>query len=982
MTEEGAKRSRLREWLHPKLQGATGHFALWIVPVAVALFTLFALLGLPSLYPSHQESPLYFRSLPLEAGHRTPGEAAAALQTMPQRKQAAFHDGAWIAIELPELARTQPTAIDFPARGAEAITCWRRDTMQKLGSVRGRQLEGAMRANRVGYALMLGQNETYRGASFTDLVCEARYSRPVSFTAALWSIPELRAASDHFHRGVALLDGGMATLAVFLAILALRTREWAYLLAAAWVVGNLRLGSYALGWDSLWFGHVIPAEWQPTLRNLTLAAYFLVTLSLFARLFPQESSRHPAVFGAMQAAGFAQLAAAAFLPWAVFQPLGAVIWAAAVGTMLQLLGRNVTSQPQRLVSLHFLALAAATGIVMTSLVLTLLGQDSLFDSYPGIVAVILANVLVALTVVNAIRNDTKQRLHTQTRLVASYALAPLGMFTLDARKGRFVQMDPIMREMLGLKEDSGTLPAWADFFAPQNWSQVVAATAEGRETEIHMAGERGSPQGSRHFALRAAMVGSQIEGSLQDITARTQAMSALRDMVDNDPLTNTLNRRGIEKQLEQVLTTLQQDSGPSSLAYMDLDHFKRINGLFGHTSGDEILKQVSAKLRQILTEKQPLGRIGSDEFVILFPGMGADDARRTAEQIIESLNDTSYQVGHRYFHVRSAIGVVELHAGMDAPSAISAASRACRDARKHHQDVVVYAQDSTELQAHAEELRLFDQLEGGASPKGLYLEMQPIMALHHPDESLNFEILLRVRDSQGRLIPTGQIVSSAEENGTVTIIDKWVVAATLEWLAKHESQLRKTQFVNVNLSGVSLNDDKFIENMFRVFNRHPHLTRRLCMEITEGVALQNLERTQRLIARLRRMGVRIALDDFGAGYTSFNYLKQLDADVIKIDGTLVRDMLASETSTAIVRTIVELAQNLGMTSIAEWVEDVQTLEALREMGVDYVQGYVVSPALTPMEILDAEKLSDLVGNPDTLAYIRRNSPPPTLTLLG
>src|SRR5690606_6741910 len=117
------------------------------------------------------------------------------------------------------------------------------------------------------------------------------------------------------------------------------------------------------------------------------------------------------------------------------------------------------------------------------------------------------------------------------------------------RKGRFVQMDPIMREMLGLKEDSGTLPAWADFFAPQNWSQVVAATAEGRETEIHMAGERGSPQGSRHFALRAAMVGSQIEGSLQDITARTQAMSALRDMVDNDPLTNTLNRRGIEKQL-------------------------------------------------------------------------------------------------------------------------------------------------------------------------------------------------------------------------------------------------------------------------------------------------------------------------------------------------------------------------------------------------------------------------------------------------
>lgn len=981
MTEQGAKRSRLQEWLQPLQQNAAGVFALWVVPIAIVLFTAVALLGLPTLYPTHPESPLYFRSLPLEAGHATPEEAAAALQTMPQQDRAELRDGAWISIELPELALKQPTAIDFPAKGAESLTCWRRDTMQQLGSARGQQLDGAMRLSRVGYALMLGRNDTYHGASFTDLFCEARYSAPVSFKAALWSIPDLRAVSDHFHRAVALLDGGMATLAVFLAILALRTREWTYLLAAVWIIGNLRLGAHALGWDSLWFGHAVPAEWQPTLRSLTLAAYFLVTLTLFSRLFRPHFSRHPTVFNAMQLAGLVQLATAFFLPWPPFQLLSATVWAAAAGTGLHLLARNITTRPQHLVSLRFLAITAALGVILMGLVLAFVGHEGLLDSYAGIAAVLLANVVVALAAMDIIRDDARKRMNAQTRLVASYALAPLGMFTLDA-SGRFVRMDPIMRTMLGLRDDSGAIPAWTDFFAPQNWSEVVAATSEGRETEIHMTGAPGSSHASRHFALRAAMVDSQIEGSLQDITARTQAMAALRGMVDNDPLTNTLNRRGIEKQLEQVLATLQQDSRPSSLAYMDLDHFKRINGLFGHTSGDEILKQVSAKLREILTEQQPLGRIGSDEFIILFPGMGAADARRTAEQIIESLNNTPYQVGHRYFQVRSAIGVVELNPGMDAPSAISAASRACRDARKQHQDVVVYAQDSTELQAHAEELQLFDQLEGGASPKGLYLEMQPIMALKHPDESLNFEILLRVRDSQGRLIPTGQIVSSAEENGTVTIIDKWVVAATLEWLAKHEDRLRKTQFINVNLSGVSLNDDKFIENMFRVLNRHPQLTRRLCVEITEGVALQNLERTRQLIARLRRMGVRIALDDFGAGYTSFNYLKQLGADALKIDGTLIRDMLASETNTAIVRTIVELAQNLGMTSIAEWVEDVQTLEALREMGVDYVQGYVVSPALTPMEILDAEVLSDLVQNPDTLAYIRRNSPPPVLTLLG
>src|SRR3546814_136191 len=135
-------------------------------------------------------------------------------------------------------------------------------------------------------------------------------------------------------------------------------------------------------------------------------------------------------------------------------------------------------------------------------------------------------------------------------------------------------------------------------------------------------------------------------------------------------------------------------------------------------------------------------------------------------------------------------------------SAISAASHACREARKHHQSVVVYEQDSQELLDHTEELRLFDQLEGGDSPRGLYLELQPIMSLKAPLQSLNFEVLLRVRDSTGALIPSGKIISSAEESGTITIIDKWVFSATLEWLAKHEKRLGKTQFISINLSGV------------------------------------------------------------------------------------------------------------------------------------------------------------------------------------
>src|SRR5690606_36124301 len=189
-------------------------------------------------------------------------------------------------------------------------------------------------------------------------------------------------------------------------------------------------------------------------------------------------------------------------------------------------------------------------------------------------------------------------------------------------------------------------------------------------------------------------------------------------------------------------------------------------------------------------------------------------------RVSASINSATYNVGQRSFQIAAAMGVVALQVGMSIKDAISAASHACRDARKRRWGVMVYEENSLELQEHAEELRLFDQLEGGHSPRGLYLDMQPIMSLNKPMESLNFEALLRVRDSTGTLIHSGKFISSAEENGTITLIDKWVFTATLEWLAKNESRLPNTQFVNVNLSGVSLNDEKFVDSLFSILDRY------------------------------------------------------------------------------------------------------------------------------------------------------------------
>ena len=444
-------------------------------------------------------------------------------------------------------------------------------------------------------------------------------------------------------------------------------------------------------------------------------------------------------------------------------------------------------------------------------------------------------------------------------------------------------------------------------------------------------------------------------------------------MADNDPLTDTLNRRGIEKTMQSAIEALRQDNTPCAMAFLDLDHLKRVNDLFGHSTGDTLLQMVCERLKYSLTNDQPLGRIGNDEFIILFPGMRAKEARRTAQDMIESLNGSAMYVGERAFQLKSAIGVIDIDRTMSPKDAIAAASRACRDARKQHQDVVLYEENAHELFDHIDEMHLFEQLDSTGTSEDIFLEMQPIMSLRHPLQTLNFEALLRVRSTGARPLKTGKIIQAAEDSGMITSIDKWVFTTLLDWMSKHHLKLGHTRQVNVNLSGVSLNDDRFINVLFGILNQQPQFTRRLCVEITEGVALQDLERTRQFMRRLQRMGARVALDDFGAGYTSFSYLKELPADMIKIDGTLIRDMLGSEANIAIVNSIVDLAHNLGMECIAEWVEDVATLRTLTDMGVDYVQGYVISGSRPPLDILACDNILPLVGDPGARAYIEEIS---------
>jgi EAL domain-containing protein (putative c-di-GMP-specific phosphodiesterase class I) len=227
-----------------------------------------------------------------------------------------------------------------------------------------------------------------------------------------------------------------------------------------------------------------------------------------------------------------------------------------------------------------------------------------------------------------------------------------------------------------------------------------------------------------------------------------------------------------------------------------------------------------------------------------------------------------------------------------------------------------------------------------------------------------------MRDHDGTLIPTPRVIAAAENSGRISVIDRWVLATTLEWLDTHHETLCTTQFVCMNLSGASLNDERFIQDAFVMLSKNLRAASRLCIEITEGVALHDLDNTRRFIDRVRSYGVKVALDDFGAGYTSFSYLRELPADILKIDGSFIVDMNLHPANIAIVEAIVSLAMNLGMRTIAEWAEDNATVQTLADIGVDYVQGFAVARPQAPQQILAATSSASFIQDEALAGFVR------------
>jgi len=424
----------------------------------------------------------------------------------------------------------------------------------------------------------------------------------------------------------------------------------------------------------------------------------------------------------------------------------------------------------------------------------------------------------------------------------------------------------------------------------------------------------------------------------RDITDRRDLEEQLVYQAAHDSLTNLLNRREFEKRLHNILSVSKK--GQHVLCYLDLDQFKIINDTCGHIAGDELLRQVAGLLIQQVRLHDTLARLGGDEFAILMENCPLEQAEQFANRIRESIEGFRFQWGERRFNIGVSIGVVPITENdFNLNEVLSYADSACYMAKERGRNQV-HVQHKAELTTSGRvgEMCWASSITEALETDLFCLYAQPIYACSMKTAGERFEILLRMKDGD-KLIRPGAFMPAAERYNLSTRIDRWVLENLMQWFEQHPDYLQRLDICSVNLSALSLCDKNFSQFAFDLLQKSSLPRKKICFEITETAAISNLSQAIGFIEKLRSVGCHFALDDFGSGLSSFAYLKNLPVDMVKIDGVFIRNISKNNVERAMVKSICDIASLMGKQTTAEYVEDEDSLETLRMLGVDFVQGY-------------------------------------------
>lgn len=525
-------------------------------------------------------------------------------------------------------------------------------------------------------------------------------------------------------------------------------------------------------------------------------------------------------------------------------------------------------------------------------------------------------------------------------------LLPALVLLANGDGSRITYANQAARQLLGNVVGSPLSSLFADSHSCEKAMAMALGSSGWRSQETTLV-----PVGGAPFWINASLAQVEVEAMphllmvATDISVQRAMTERLHYQATHDDLTGLCNRREFERALREALAGQGGTApmAPFALLYFDLDQFKLINDLSGHAAGDQLLVQLVHTMRAELGDKSMLARLGGDEFGVLAFEMDLLQAEALAERLRRGIERHIFHWHERSYTVSASIGLVMVEGeGSTLKDLLAWADSACYQAKENGRNrVCIYREDAASTHRIGE-MEWANRLRGALERGQLLLDYQELVALDPAaGDAVHVELLLRMRDHNGGVIMPGAFLSAGERYGLMPAVDRWVIHAALANFSRLHPCGARLHSCSINLSGASLEDEGLADFILDAITTFAVPPERLCFEITETVAVRDLQRVAQVIERLRAVGCRIALDDFGAGMSSFGYLKNLPVDSIKIDGSFVRDLGQEPVSRIIIDAVTRIGHERQLQVVAEWVDDANVLSVLRELGVDYAQGFLL-----------------------------------------